>query len=67
MPSSKVQQLPNGSLVLTIPKTLAELTKIVKGDVLEWDIKNQNIILKKLYICGKTTERYAGLPLHLKI
>jgi len=48
MPSSKVQQLPNGSLVLTIPKTLAELTKIVKGDILEWDIKNQNIILKKL-------------------
>ena len=48
MPSSKVQQLPNGALVITIPKTLAELTKIVKGDVLEWDIKNQNIILKKL-------------------
>ena len=48
MPSSKVQQLPNGALVLTIPKTLAELMKIVKGDCLEWDIKNQNIILKKL-------------------
>lgn len=47
MPSSKVQQLNNGALVLTIPKTLAELMSIVKGDIIEWDIKNQNIILKK--------------------
>ena len=47
MPSSKVQQLNNGALILTIPKTLAELMGIVKGDLIEWDIKNQNIILKK--------------------
>ena len=47
MPSSKVQQLNNSTLVVTIPKILAELFKIKKGDVLEWDIKEQNIILKK--------------------
>lgn len=47
MPSSKVQQLPNGALVLTIPKTLAELTKIIKGDVLEWELKENQIILIK--------------------
>jgi len=47
MPSSKVQQLPNGSLVLTIPKTLAELTKIVKGDILEWELKDNKISLTK--------------------
>ena len=47
MPSSKVQQLPNGALVLTIPKTFAEIMKITKGCVLEWDIKDQSIILKK--------------------
>ena len=47
MPSSKVQQLPNGALVLTIPKTLAELMKIVKGDCLEWELKDNKIILTK--------------------
>jgi len=46
MPSSKVQQLPNGALIITIPKTLAELTKIKKGDILQWGIENQNIILR---------------------
>lgn len=47
MPSSKVQQLTNGALVLTIPKTLAEIMKITKGDLLKWDIKDKIIILKK--------------------
>lgn len=47
MPSSKVQQLNNGALIVTIPKILAELLKINKGDSLEWDVKEQNIILKK--------------------
>ena len=47
MPSSKVQQLNNGALVLTIPKTLAELMSIVKGDVIEWELKENQILLKK--------------------
>ena len=47
MPVSKVQQLPNSALIITIPKTLAELMKIVKGDCLEWEIKDNKISLTK--------------------
>ena len=44
---TKVQQLLNGALVLTIPKTLAELTSIKKGDCLEWELKDNKISLTK--------------------
>jgi len=48
MPSSKVQQLPNGALVITIPKTFAELTSINKGDLIKWELKKNQLILKNI-------------------
>ena len=48
MPISKVQQLSKGAKLISIPKTLAELFNISKGDILEWEMKEDKLCLKKV-------------------
>lgn len=41
--STTVQELPNGTLITTIPKTFTEIVNISKGDLLFWNIKDNKI------------------------
>jgi bifunctional DNA-binding transcriptional regulator/antitoxin component of YhaV-PrlF toxin-antitoxin module len=45
---SRVQQLPQGQFIVTIPRALAEALRIRKGDVMEWVIENGDLILKRI-------------------
>ncbi|HLC95855.1 MAG TPA: hypothetical protein VJH97_00855 [Candidatus Nanoarchaeia archaeon] len=43
----KIQQLPSGQLIITIPKRLAEYEGLVKGVELEFKKSSQGIILER--------------------
>ena len=43
----KVQRLPNGQLVITIPKQIAEYENLEKGDELEFTKHAEGILLKR--------------------
>lgn len=43
----KIQQLPNGQLVITIPKKLAEYENLGKGDELEFAKHTEGFLLRQ--------------------
>ena len=48
MVKTKVQRLKNGTLIISIPKTLAELVNLTKGDYVKWNLKENKLLIKKL-------------------
>jgi bifunctional DNA-binding transcriptional regulator/antitoxin component of YhaV-PrlF toxin-antitoxin module len=44
----KIQELPNGQLVITIPKRLAEYEGLDKGDELVFEKHEKGFILKRV-------------------
>lgn len=43
----KIQKLPNGQLVITIPKQLAEYEGLYKGDELEFAKHTEGFLLRR--------------------
>ena len=44
----RVQQLPNGQFVVTIPKALAEAIGFRKGEQVQWSIGKDGLLLRRL-------------------
>jgi antitoxin component of MazEF toxin-antitoxin module len=44
----RVQQLPNGQFVVTIPKALAEAIGFRKGEQVQWAVERDRLILRRL-------------------
>ena len=44
----KVQQLPTGQFVITIPKALAEAMDIRKGETMQWSLLKGDLLLRKI-------------------
>jgi len=49
----RVQQLPNGQYVLTIPKALAEALGLRKGEEVHWSLEGDRLVLNRLGKPGK--------------
>ena len=41
----RVQQLPQGQLIITFPRVLAGALRIKKGDVMEWVLEDGKLLL----------------------
>jgi antitoxin component of MazEF toxin-antitoxin module len=41
----RVQEHPNGQLTITIPRALAGALQIGKGDVMEWRVEGDRLVL----------------------
>lgn len=44
----RVQQLPNGQFVVTIPKALAEAIGFRKGEQVQWSVGRDGLVLRRL-------------------
>jgi antitoxin component of MazEF toxin-antitoxin module len=44
---SRVQQLPSGVYVVSIPRALVQALDINKGDLMEWKLEGGKLLLKK--------------------
>ncbi len=44
----RVQQLPNGQFVVTIPKALAEAIGFRKGEEVQWSLEKEALVLRRL-------------------
>ena len=44
----KIQKMPNGQFMVTIPKALAEALGIRGGEMAEWSVKGGDLLLKRL-------------------
>ena len=44
----RVQQLPNGQLLITFPRVLAQAMGIGKGDLMEWLLEDGKLVVKKV-------------------
>ena len=44
----KVQQLPTGLYNVSIPRALVQALRIQKGDLMEWVLKDGDLILKRV-------------------
>ncbi len=43
----RIQQLPNGQFVLTIPKALAEAIGFRKGEEVQWTVEGGGLMLRR--------------------
>ena len=43
----KVQRMPNGQFMVTIPKALAEAMGIRGGEMVEWSVADGDLLLKR--------------------
>ena len=44
----KVQQLPTGQFVVTIPKAIADAMGIHKGETVQWSFVKGDLVLKQI-------------------
>ena len=44
----RVQKLPNGQFVVTIPKALAEAIGFRKGEQVQWSVSKNGLLLKRM-------------------
>ena len=44
----RVQQLPHGTYSVSLPRALIQALRIGKGDVMEWVIENEDLVLKRV-------------------
>ena len=44
----RVQQLPNGQFVVTIPKALAEAIGFRKGEEVQWSLERDALVMRRL-------------------
>jgi len=44
----RIQQLPNGQFVITIPKALAEAIGFRKGEEVQWSLEKEGLVLRRL-------------------
>ena len=44
----RIQQLPNGQFVITIPKALAEAIGFHKGEEVQWSLEKEGLVLRRL-------------------
>ena len=44
----RIQQLPNGQFVITIPKALAEAIGFHKGEEVQWSLERDVLVLRRL-------------------
>ena len=45
--TTKIQELPNGQLIATIPRALGQALGWKKQDVLVWELKDGKVVLSK--------------------
>ena len=44
----RIQQLPNGQFVITIPKALAEAIWFRKGEEVQWSLEKEGLVLRRI-------------------
>ncbi len=47
MTKTKVQELPGGALIVTIPKALADAVGIKKGSELDWKLEGERLYVQQ--------------------
>jgi antitoxin component of MazEF toxin-antitoxin module len=44
----RVQNLPNGQYVVTIPKALAETIGLRRGEEVQWSLRGDELVLRRM-------------------